>query len=278
MVNGPGKLFEELAQATWHRLADGERFKIRQGETAITDHLLLELARIQHPGIRIVKTPQDQEDSKGTDWEWWVGNFVVGWLRYAIQAKRLDLKSGRYPNLGHKVGKVRQVEILERFATTNHAIPLYCFYNSIEFADYAPYWHCHRPLDPQQLGCSIATLPVVKSALKKRGARNFDWIHTQRHSLPWRCLVRCPAFVSILQPSVSGSKRQPTEASEFFGVVPRLYPTLPRDLLRVTDFVVPQEIEGFDPDFYNAGLGLYPKRIAVVTIPLETDSSEELRS
>lgn len=273
-MSGPGRLFAELAQATWHRLADGETFKIRQGETAITDHILLELARLQHPDIRIAKTPQDKEAKKGTDWEWWVGNGDA-WLRYAIQAKRLDLKSGGYPNLGHKVPQGRQVDILEKFATANQAIPLYCFYNSIDAADYEPYWHCQRPREPRQLGCSIAPLHVVKAALEKKGARNFDWIHRQKHSLPWRCLMRCPAFVSLLRPSASQPKRQTTEASEFFGVVPRLYRTLPRELRRGPNSVMPQEIEGFDPEFYNASLGLHPKRIAVVRIPTDTDSLEE---
>jgi hypothetical protein len=272
-----GDLFEELARAVWHRLADGERLGVRQGETTITDHILLELARLNDPGLRIVKTPLDQEDVKGTDWEWWVGSFSVGWIRYAVQAKRLDLQKRRYPNLGHKVGSSSQMQILESFASANRAVPLYCFYNHVEEADFGPYWHCNRPLDKEQLGCSVASLPVVKSGFNTRGGRSFHWMHSVGCSLPWRCLLRCPAFTTVLQ-APDGSRSLPVNAQQFFGIAPLLYPELPRELLRSLDTPArSQEIENFDADFYNAELGLYPKRIAIIQVSLSVESGQEQR-
>ena len=65
----PGLVLEDLARATWQRLADGEALQVRQGETAVTDHLLLEMARLRSPAIQVYKTAQDKEDLQGTDWE-----------------------------------------------------------------------------------------------------------------------------------------------------------------------------------------------------------------
>lgn len=260
-MSDPCELFEQLAEATWDRLDAGSRFQVLQGETAITDHLLLELARREHPSIQILKTPHFEEQKKGTDWEWWIGNSRAGWLRYAVQAKRLDLPTGGYPTLGHKVTGTRQIEILERFAQSNEAIPLYCFYNHLEIRDYSPYWHCHRPQNHRQLGCSVAPLEVVRDALNNRGARRFDWIHKNR-SLPWRCLVSCPAFLSLLFPAAESHCHATNWVHDFFGVKPKLHPKLPFS----TSTVLPQAHGEWDASIYDLGLGLYPKRIAVVTV------------
>ena len=48
-------------------LANGAELGVRQGETTITDHLLLELTRLRHPAIRLRKTKQNEERTKGTD-------------------------------------------------------------------------------------------------------------------------------------------------------------------------------------------------------------------
>ncbi len=71
------------------------------------------------------------ESVKGTDWEWWIGNRTHGYLRYAVQAKKLDAKTNRYSSLNHKVGvgskTLFQHDILEKYAHVNQAIPLYAF-------------------------------------------------------------------------------------------------------------------------------------------------------
>jgi hypothetical protein len=85
----PSELLEELARNTWHRIVDGHRLRIRQGETTITDYLLLEIERANSPRIKSIKTSIRKEANQGTDWEWWVGSSSEGWIQYAIQAKRV---------------------------------------------------------------------------------------------------------------------------------------------------------------------------------------------
>lgn len=278
----PGKLFEDLATATWQRLADGDRLKVRQGETTITDLLLLELARLGPPAVHVLKTPQDKEDAQGTDWEWWIGTPLRGWLRYAVQAKRIDVDSERYDQIGHKVNGRLQLDILRTYASANRAIPLYCLYNHALKPRYDDYWHCHRPIDPRQLGCSIAPLRVVEKALRRRGARCFEWIHRKENVLPWRCLVRCPAFVEFFSGVTVASRRlMLTQAAEFFGEEPVLYPVLPagfplRREIGVDSFERPlaepiEQLEAFDPQFYSADTIYLPRRIAVVDLTESAD-------
>ena len=197
----PGQLLEFLAVSTWQRLSDAALLDVRQGETSITDHLLLEIARLRDPSIRVLKTPQHLERIKGTDWEWWIGTPACGWP-YAAQAKRIHVETGRYGGLGQKVGRIRQAEVLERFASANRAVPLYCFYNHVERPDFTPYWHCHRrPVECEQLGCSIVPIRVVKRALSTHGARSFDRMHKSEvrsavdvpPSVPGLCRAHCAA-------------------------------------------------------------------------------------
>ena len=68
------RVLEELARHTWSRIADGHHLGVRQGEVAITDYLLFEIARQRLPNIIIAKTPHNLERLKGTDWEWWIGS------------------------------------------------------------------------------------------------------------------------------------------------------------------------------------------------------------
>ncbi|WP_300583268.1 DUF6615 family protein, partial [uncultured Pseudoalteromonas sp.] len=85
----------------WNRLDNSTQFGINQGEETLTDNLLLYLASQKLSNIKIIQTPKNKEKVKGTDWEWWIGNRKQGYLRYAVQAKKLDLKSGRYASLNH---------------------------------------------------------------------------------------------------------------------------------------------------------------------------------
>lgn len=113
----------------WNSIGNGKRYGISQGEETLTDNILLYLASQNLPEIKTIQTPKDKESVKGTDWEWWIGNRSQGYLRYAVQAKKLDSKSNRYASLNHKVGvgpnALFQHDILEKYALANHAILLY---------------------------------------------------------------------------------------------------------------------------------------------------------
>ena len=134
----------------WQRLENSKKFSISQGEDTITDNLLLYLASQRLSTIKIIQTPKDKERVKGTDWEWCIGNKATGFLRYAVQAKKLDLKTGRYASLNHKVGDGVSAEfqhkILEDYAKANDAIPLYAFYNHLDAAELPKKWNCPLPV------------------------------------------------------------------------------------------------------------------------------------
>ena len=284
----PRRLFENLAEEVWQRLDNGNRLGVSQGETSLTDYLLLQIALLRSPSIRVLKTPITDENVQGTDWEWWIGTPQSGWLRYAVQAKKLDLNSGRYNHLGHLVNGELQASILRRFAETNRAIPAYCLYNYVKRDSWAPYWHCQQPgpLVPQQLGCSITSLQVVEEALQTKGARCFDWIHRQL-TLPWRCLLRCPAFISPFVPRPpagpppgqspsngeehDGNSDRLGGISRFFKIDPVLYPSPPRELIVGSEREGTDRLEDFEADFYNRDLGLFPNYVALINLAGSSD-------
>lgn len=56
-------------------------------------------------------------------------------------------------------------------------------YNSVVRSTFVLFWHCKRTRKPEQPGCSVTSLFIVKKALGEWGARHFDWIT--------RSLIRC---------------------------------------------------------------------------------------
>jgi hypothetical protein len=110
------RLFETLAEQTWDRIRDAHELDVSQGEETITDLNLLEIKRNGISTIRVVKLSIDEEAIKGIDWEWWIGSDAQGWLRYAVQARKIHFASQRYDSLGHKVNGVLQIDLLEVFA------------------------------------------------------------------------------------------------------------------------------------------------------------------
>jgi hypothetical protein len=205
-VNSIGQIFEKAASDTWQRLEASSKLGVSQGETTITDIILLDFKAAKCPFLHLVKTPQHLESSQGTDWEWWIGSTHVGWLRYAVQAKRIDLSSSNYNCLAHTVhqkvnGKTvsnkLQLDILRDYSSANKALGRYCFYNYKNSVNQTKHWHCNLSFDSTQLGCSIATLSTVDKAINTYGCRNFDFIHSEISTLPLRCLVTCPAILSV---------------------------------------------------------------------------------
>lgn len=218
------KFLEGLAEDTWERVRDGHALGIRLGETGLTDLLLLEIKRTNPPHLRVFKTPHHLESSCGTDWEWWIGSNQTGWLRYAVQAKKLYLPSHAYDALGHTVGGVPQVDVLEAYANANRAIPIYCFYNYSDWVNLATCWQCNLPRQDAQLGCTITPSFIVRHALAGRGTRKFESIHAYPQTIPWRCLLKCPLLHLLYQPNtVQGH----AVAMEGFGREVHVFEALP---------------------------------------------------
>lgn len=273
------KHFEDLSEGVWDRLADSLAFNISQGEETITDNLLLDLAKLNHPGLSLIKTPKNLESGKGTDWEWWIGNDHDGWLRYAVQAKKLNLEELRYDTLRHVIpGKPAthdlagnlvsaavppafQHDVLDTYATANDAIPLYAFYNHASYSGYKDFWQCPKPLQHKQLGISVTPLSVVQYALATRGERSFERMHEKPQTIPVRCLFHCPRIASIYHGNTGASVAK-------FGVDARVYG---RDELPVSDFDVAapdmprnHALDAFPARVYNQDIAIYPKRIMMV--------------
>lgn len=254
------KLLEILAKATWERIRFGYELNCSQGEETITDINLLDLKRAGSPGMYILKTGKVEEAEYGIDWEWWIGSeinpLIGGWWRYAIQAKKLD-SSGRYNALRHKVGDRYQFDILTEYARRNKCIPLYCLYNYVR-EDVEQYWHCCSfKCEPTQLGCTIAPLDAIAPAFYKGASKKFSYIHQNESVIPWRCLVCCrdlmPSDLNIINPLAIGDYADS-----------RLYKSAPFTRSQITqtgDFLFPN-------DYYNAELGVYPKRVLVVDVGL----------
>ncbi|MDN5215031.1 hypothetical protein QQ020_23320 [Fulvivirgaceae bacterium BMA12] len=256
------KIFEEISENIWHRIKDSELCGIRQGEETITDHILLELFRKQTPNIQIIQTPKIQEKNQGTDWEWWIGSHQHGWLRYAVQAKKLKSGKNYYGSLNHLVGqkgpKPRQIDVLKRYSKKNKAIPLYCFYNHVNNLKLEKFWNCELDYEKLQFGWTYTPLEIVELALNKKGRRNFQYIHFQKKTLPMRCLVKCP---NILRVYHSANALRPYDFEDLEYLQRGYHRSLPSIFGAAIET---GKIVEFPPDLYNPETNLYPKRIGII--------------
>ena len=55
----------------------------------------------------------------------------------------------------------------------------------------AAYWHCCKPFDIEQLGCTLVPSWKIDRAIRRRGQRTFTAIHGTAPSRPWRCAFDC---------------------------------------------------------------------------------------
>lgn len=248
----------------WQQLKDSQHYGINQGEETITDNILLYLARQNLSEIEIFKTPKNLESQKGTDWEWWIGNKNSGFLRYAVQAKKLDSNTKRYTALKHKVGlppnEEYQHDILEIYANANDAIPLYALYNYIELDDFTPFWKCKLDIDISKFGCTVTSLANIKKAISVPGHRSFKKMHSVYDTIPLRCLAVCPDILS----SASRAKKMHTNRTEplkHLNVEAKVYED-PSGYLRGLGGL--NSCNQLPQTFYNHEIGIYPERIMLI--------------
>jgi hypothetical protein len=254
--------FEDIGRRIWMDMNLSNQYKTLYEEETITDSILLDIAKQDCFNIRILQTPKLLESVQGTDWEWYVGSNTYGWIRYAIQAKKLNLKSSNYDSLNHKVGQppkqYRQIDLLQTFARANGAVPLYSFYNYFPKATAAVHWQCPKPFDRELLGWTFTTLTDVINAMQKRGARTFDSIHQLHNAIPIRCLFTCMYFRDLYYDQ--GTKRSP---GTFMGESFRKVESLPPQLINARDI---STLGDFPEELYNPQIRIYPKRIAIIDL------------
>lgn len=221
-------LFENLSRGIWFRIRDTCKSSIRQDEETLTDNILLEILRSEIPSIQVIQTSKVSEKEKGTDWEWWLGSEKFGWLRYAIQAKKLHPQSQNYPSLNHLSGKKpdrrRQVDVLNEYASKNNAIPLYCFYNYLEVEDHSDlqkYWHQRKEqYQIEQFGWTFTPIETVLKILDNKvpGNKKFHNIHMNKDTLPMKYLCNSSNSFELLK----NLKQRAKNGEEVIGYVQEL--------------------------------------------------------
>ena len=198
---------KEYSVNTWERLGYvkesqmlfGGRRSIRFGEETITDLMMMDLYLLGSDVFRFVQTPKAIEAKSGTDMELWLGSHSTGWFCFAIQAKRLELRSERYSSLGQANSNGKQIDLLETYAQRKQASALYCLYNYADHSEVDKTTHCcDGTVEQKELGCTVTPLSNIREAINKKGARNFTDIHKKANTRPLRCLVACPNVQNVL--------------------------------------------------------------------------------
>ena len=196
-----GALFANQSTSTWERLgyvrdsfeSRGVLGPVRFGEETITDLLMMEIYAQGSTLAHFKQTSKPDESMWGTDFELWVGSEQLGWFRFAIQAKKLDLRTDRYSSLKQSNSNGRQIDLLEQYAQLNRAASLYCLYNHSVYVNERQHWHCCTvPTDLKELGCTVTPSSNIRAAIYQWGGRNFESIHRKKDTLPLKCLVSCP--------------------------------------------------------------------------------------
>ena len=278
-------LLENLSEQTWQRLYYSEQTRITQGEETITDIFLLEFAINGYNSFRnVFKSTKQYESKSGIDWQWEIGSSKYGWIKYAVQAKKLYF-DGTYNGLDKKVEiknqvtkkvikKILQIKLLDNYANAVEAVPLYCFYNYKNLDCYNKYWHCKSPLDIEQLGCTFTPLKNIKNAVGHR-QKKFEDIHRYSDTLPLRCILSHPDILAIYKKNYktlrkSGFAKSNSFHSELFGNV-IVHNTLSSELFeddfnRLISFSELSIDSNIVEGSMQEGIWVYPKIIVRINI------------
>ncbi len=219
-------LLQTLAEDTWENLREAKRLSVRYGEETITDILMLGLRR---KGFKLFKQTSLRDEAKyGTDFECWLGNCNMGWVGYAVQAKKLDFRTGNYRYLGHVVKgqKKRQVKILKAYAKARKLTPRYCLYSHSFNVDRADLRCCSRQFPEGELGCTMTPAGAIEWAIATPGGKDFRSLQRDPRTVPWRCLAICPR----LQKSLSTGVINPDDLSPLLDTDSITHPRLPHDI------------------------------------------------
>ena len=186
-------LFEHLAESTWGSLHDARNLGLGFSEDTISDLAMLEIRRSGLSGIDVQRVSKRKERLVGFDWLWVISRPGHQSTIYVVQAKKIKLDRSQaysYGRLRYPAGSKYQLDALEDFADWLGAVPLYCFYNSVDHDTALMYWNCRvqQPPSIHQIGCTLAPIDVVRLVHDGRGPKNFCSIHSSPEALPWRCL------------------------------------------------------------------------------------------
>ena len=303
------ELLDFLAVRTWDNLTDAYELQLSISEESITDFNLLEIRRSNLKNVAVTKFSKLHETKNGADWDLWIGSNSSGWLRYLIQAKKLDIEPGNYKSLrqwhlNEQKKKIWQIEQLHNFALQERAIPAYCFYNGGDELRQrgSPLAGAHGANIDKTYGCSISSYKVVRDRhdSPRHRSKTFASLHPRRYSFPWSELVQCHYDWTRYSSSLDNHPLIGRQASAQ-NVGPKIFLTLPESVRQIVGLSIESDIrdhvEGImtryaqkdseststgvlrfleecqESDFESAMSeypGLLPKRIGVIEI--ENDS------
>lgn len=138
-------LSAKIAESTWNRLGKAWKHGVRLGEETLTDLLIFDFLPLTSAyGAKILATSKRQDVRQSTDLKIRVRSGAQNAHIYPIQAKKLYQSEkwgtlGKYSYLKTKTGRSSQfqIDVLERYARQQRAIPFYLLFNHIS-ADDAP--------------------------------------------------------------------------------------------------------------------------------------------
>ena len=175
------RLFGHLADSTWGWLADARRLGLGFSEDTISDLAMLEIGRSGLNAVDVKRVSKRKERLVGFDWLWVISR--PGRLRtiYVVQAKKLRLEQSQaysYGRLRYPAGTKYQIDALEDFADWLGAVPMYCFYNNVDYHTALLHWNCQvQPPDVPQMGCTLVPLKVVRPVHDGPVPKSFYSIH-----------------------------------------------------------------------------------------------------
>lgn len=188
-----GEGIRARAAATWRLLGEARASGTSFREDSLTDLNLHYLVRKHASEITIRRFNQREERFTGADWEWWFAGPRGTWIGMRVQAKILDLETGRFEHLFYKRNGALQVDTLIRAALSSSTptIPAYVFYGHWPARTARIPWPCttFRRSSPH-FGCSVASAVAVR---RLHGATHGNALGAvMRHALPWHCIFCCP--------------------------------------------------------------------------------------
>jgi len=152
-------------------------------EESITDWLLYKLSSMDSRFYYKAFTRNEEAQTTGADWEWWVVFHNVCY-RFRIQAKKMNDESKTKQSLGYKKGK--QLQFLLRDAQNHNALPMYVLYSkNPNFIT-----KCNSRITDE--GAFICSANFIKDnyLLRVKPKTLFDKVANA--SLPLSCLINCP--------------------------------------------------------------------------------------
>ncbi|MDF3319902.1 hypothetical protein [Rhodococcus sp. C3V] len=181
------------------RIADGERFGIRQGEEGLTESVLMELCR-QLPLLEVRKLTHSEEVTEGADWEWWIQG-QKKWFGFLVQAKRVSApeRGRRSYDLGYRPSskggerRPRQIDALHESSRILGIPAVYALYNEagtgLRYSRPQYGRECVTPIGGD--GITALGVNAARWILDHARARSAKVEMVAPYAFPWSCLTHC---------------------------------------------------------------------------------------